>query len=61
MSKSSVFRRGLVYETIVFIYAFLMAWLFFGSPFKGFLMTSIITITKYPIYWLFHCTWKETP
>ena len=54
-----MFKRGLVYETLVFFDAFIIAWIFFGEPFRGFLMTAIITITKYPIYWAFHCLWKD--
>jgi len=51
--------RGLVYETLVFCYAFILALLFFGDPRKGLLMTVIITIGKYPLYWAFHHFWRE--
>jgi hypothetical protein len=54
-----MFKRGLVYETLVFVYAFIVAWIFFGEPFKGFLMTLLITATKYPIYFAFHHFWKD--
>jgi len=54
-----MFKRGLVYETLVFFYAFIIAWIFFGEPFKGFLMTIVVTIPKYLIYWAFHHFWPD--
>jgi len=47
-------KRGLIYETIIFLYALFIAWIIFGDPCKSFLLTAIITITKYPIYFFYH-------
>ena len=51
--------RGLVYETLVFCYAFILALLFFGDFGKSLLLTVLIAVTKYPLYFLFHHFWRE--
>lgn len=52
-------KRGIIYETLMFLYATVITWIVFGSPFRALALTVFITITKYPIYCLFHHHYKE--
>lgn len=56
--KQGVLKRGIAYEIVVFIYAMLLTWMIMGNPFKSFLLTLGITITKFPLYYIFHCKWR---
>jgi hypothetical protein len=52
--NTKIIKAGLIYETLVFVYASLICWAVFGNPLKSFMLTLIITLTKYPLYYLYH-------
>jgi len=52
-------KRSLIYETLVFFYAVAVAWIIIGNPWKSIGLSVIITVTKYPFYYLFHHAWGK--
>ena len=59
MQNKQILERGIVYEIVVFAYAMLLTWIFVGSPLKSLLLTITIALTKLPLYYVFHCQWRD--
>jgi len=54
----NLWKRGVTYEVIVFVYATLWTWLIIGNPLKSLFLSVVITMAKIPLYYIFHRTWR---
>jgi len=54
----NLWKRGVTYEVIVFVYATLLTWMIIGNPLKSLLLSVVITGAKIPLYYAFHRTWR---
>lgn len=54
MVNKALLKRGITYEAVVFVYSTVLTWLVFGNPFKAFGLSVLITVTKAPLYYIYH-------
>jgi hypothetical protein len=54
LKRNNLFKRGLLYESLMFLYAGIVTWLIFGSPLKSLFLAAVVTVSKFPLYVIFH-------